>query len=490
MAKRSVVETSVRITGDASGMVNEFNRADNSARRSAARIDAEVDRLARNVKRKFSAGDIGKDVLRGLGIGSGFAVAQQAAEVISNYWRESAESAKSIEASTQRALNATLAMIKARQSPEQQLTTLRKQYAAAEAELAAARVPGQYSGFLDAVKGGLNGGFTPEQQARIAELVANVQELGLAVQTAQDSLVDAELKQFFDGVAAAAKEAEEAASGTLKTAIAIASATGPDFAALKEVTGNEGADALAALNAELETQAEHFRNMGDPMRQYMQDLEQVRELLRLGDLTRDEAEAAEKAIQKTMEAAREKLNRHQDEFEKEWVQMWTDVSDRAGQAFADMVLTGEASMGQLADIVARTMLEIVARMAIINPLMNAVFGGFGGWKALPTFWAGGGKALGGAVAAGGMYPINETGEPEVLTTGGRDYLMMGARSGSVVPVGRGAASVGGGDTYNIDARGADQAAIRHLESVILALNGSIEPRALAAVRNAGARGKV
>ena len=42
----------------------------------------------------------------------------------------------------------------------------------------------------------------------------------------------------------------------------------------------------------------------------------------------------------------------------------------------------------------------------------------------------GGRASGGSVSGGRMYRVNENG-PELLSTGGKDYLMMGAQGGSV-----------------------------------------------------------
>lgn len=58
-----------------------------------------------------------------------------------------------------------------------------------------------------------------------------------------------------------------------------------------------------------------------------------------------------------------------------------------------------------------------------------------------------GRAAGGPVSAGGLYRVNEKG-PELLTVGGRDYLMMGSRGGSVTPNG-GTAPGGGRVTVNV-----------------------------------------
>jgi len=64
----------------------------------------------------------------------------------------------------------------------------------------------------------------------------------------------------------------------------------------------------------------------------------------------------------------------------------------------------------------------------------------------------GGKASGGFVDAGKAYRVNERG-PELLTTGGKDYLMMGGAGGSVTPndkLGSGAINIINATTGRID----------------------------------------
>lgn len=60
----------------------------------------------------------------------------------------------------------------------------------------------------------------------------------------------------------------------------------------------------------------------------------------------------------------------------------------------------------------------------------------------------GGRAAGGPTYAGGMYRVNENG-PELLSTGGKSYLMMGAGKGHVTPLGGKGASAGGGVNVQI-----------------------------------------
>jgi hypothetical protein len=77
-----------------------------------------------------------------------------------------------------------------------------------------------------------------------------------------------------------------------------------------------------------------------------------------------------------------------------------------------MVLTGENAFKKLADIVARSVLEITARMAIINPILNMVFGGSTGWTRLPTMFGAEAptKATGGPVIPNQPYRWNELGK--------------------------------------------------------------------------------
>lgn len=85
----------------------------------------------------------------------------------------------------------------------------------------------------------------------------------------------------------------------------------------------------------------------------------------------------------------------------------------------------------------------------------------------------GGRAGGGPVSAGSLYQVNEKG-PELLTTGGATYLMMGGQGGTVTPNGGVMAGSGGGGitvnttvvvqsngqaTSKTDTSGADKAAM-------------------------------
>ena len=72
---------------------------------------------------------------------------------------------------------------------------------------------------------------------------------------------------------------------------------------------------------------------------------------------------------------------------------------------------------------------------------------------------GSGKADGGAIQAGGIYPFLERGTPEVVTSGGKSFLFAGKNGGYVNNRVSNAQPSGGGTSLNqsitIDARGAD-----------------------------------
>jgi DNA-binding phage protein len=158
-------------------------------------------------------------------------------------------------------------------------------------------------------------------------------------------------------------------------------------------------------------------------------------------------------------------------------QMWENVSDRASQAFASMIMDGKASFAELGDLILRSMIEIAARLAIINPLMNAIFGGMMGGGLLPAFFGSGSvsaRALGGPVEAGSLYRVNET---------GKEYFRPNI-SGTILSAAATSSSSGaGGNVFHIDARGADVAAVQRLESMVRNLNQNFDSRVTGVVRN-------
>lgn len=115
-------------------------------------------------------------------------------------------------------------------------------------------------------------------------------------------------------------------------------------------------------------------------------------------------------------------------------------------AFAD-VLTGTKSVKDAFKDMTNQILADIARI-VAQKLVENLFGQSGstdsgqagGWVQAFGSMFGGSRATGGPVNAGSLYRVNENG-PELLTVGGREYLMMGNTSGTVSQTGGAGVSV-------------------------------------------------
>jgi hypothetical protein len=161
-----------------------------------------------------------------------------------------------------------------------------------------------------------------------------------------------------------------------------------------------------------------------------------------------------------------------------------DASREFGSALSD-AFKGMVLEGKKLDEVLRNLTNRMASKAI-DKMFDLIFAA-GAGQSTSIFGAllkgfGGARAGGGSVSGGSSYLVGEHG-PELFAPG---------QSGMVVPnqaLGRGR---GGGLTvapvYNIDASGADTAAVARLQAALIATNRSLESRALSAVAAHMARG--
>jgi hypothetical protein len=143
------------------------------------------------------------------------------------------------------------------------------------------------------------------------------------------------------------------------------------------------------------------------------------------------------------------------------------------EGFEDAIFSGK----KLSEVVRQLALDLVKmafRSTITAPLGKALGGFFGN---LSLF--GGARAGGGPVGANKSYLVGERG-PEIFTPSSAGNVISNRNS-----FGGGS---GGGSTYYIDARGADQTGLARLEGMIRQTQASIVPMALGAVMNAKARG--
>ena len=117
----------------------------------------------------------------------------------------------------------------------------------------------------------------------------------------------------------------------------------------------------------------------------------------------------------------------------------------ATDALADFVTTGKLNFSDFADSIISDLARIAIQKSItgvlassIGSLFGSVVSGASGGGGIVsdnfTVDAIYGRASGGLVSSGSMYEVNETGMPELLNLGSRQYLMMGNQSGSVAPL--------------------------------------------------------
>jgi len=156
-------------------------------------------------------------------------------------------------------------------------------------------------------------------------------------------------------------------------------------------------------------------------------------------------------------------------------------------AFEDAIVGGKGLRDVLAGIL-KDIARLVIRKGVTEPILDALGKGMGGGSkgggfietiigAVGSALAGsfgGARAKGGPVDAGRAYLVGEEG-PEIMVPG---------RSGSVAPN----HAIGGRQTINIDARGADVAAVQRLERVVAHMNATFDSRAQGAVARRVQRG--
>jgi hypothetical protein len=149
------------------------------------------------------------------------------------------------------------------------------------------------------------------------------------------------------------------------------------------------------------------------------------------------------ALQQQREATENQIEL-MDEFRSGAVSALTDIvtgAKSAKDAFKDFF-----------DDLARRITQMIAEKWIeqaFGQMGTTSTGSGGGWVAAIASLFGGGRAAGGAVNQGMFYRVNEN-QPELLSIGGRDFLMMGNQSGVVSPRGIG---VSGPSITNINVQG-------------------------------------
>ncbi len=452
--KKSLPDVSQKVIANAEQYIAEFKRAARAQKGSTAEMDRELEKFTKGVKKKFSFGDIGKDMLKGFGIGSGFAVAEKAAEMIVGYYERAAKAAEAIDASTKSQLETTLKIIALHQTDEQRQATLEAEFARKGRELDAARAP-TYKKQGRSTKGILVEKSTEEIE-KIHALSDEYTKLGLAIEEARVK----------------ADKAEEARIVALN--IATADADG-DYTSRRRAARDDTDNwAVKMVEKEKEDKAKA-------------DL----------DLWEETAKAKRKALEDQIESgnklfleAQKKTEKEATEVAKSMQRSVDHAADAMGDAWVDAINGVEGAWGDLGKTVMREIEGIIAKVLIVTPLMHglgSLFGSFGGgagglWGTIANAFSGYGKpaAAGGYRDGSQPYLVGEDG-PEVFNPG---------RSGTIVPNHALRFAGAGGNTYNVDARGADIGVVERVQAALIALAGPgvTERRAMAAASDSRRRG--
>jgi hypothetical protein len=248
------------------------------------------------IQRKFSGSDMGKQLLGALGIGSGIALAEQAARLIAGHWERAANAAEKVAAASERQLTAVRSRISLEQSDPERLQTIMREQSAEQKQRAdllakaqqVIRTPIQRrspdGGWVETGQvSERQRGLTDAEREEVARLDAAIQERDLRIAELRKRIEQQDLERTM-------KLAEDSAAADGRTPKAKL-----DYEGVAEAQA-AGAAALEAWNAEMETAAQRFKELGDSTEKYKRDIEEVNLLERMQKLTAQEASAARARI--------------------------------------------------------------------------------------------------------------------------------------------------------------------------------------------------
>lgn len=221
-----------------------------------------------------------------------------------------------------------------------------------------------------------------------------------------------------------------------------------------------------AANDRLDDLIAKYRDLADPAEKYRQELQVVTALEAQGKLT---AEEAFKARSKLIDDESRALDERNEKV-REGKSFAEEFGLTMSSAFENAIVAGKGFSDVLKSL-SRDIAQIITRSLVTEPLGKAAsaFAKSIDFGSIFSGFFGGGRATGGPVRAGRLYEVNEANGPgELLTTGGRTYLMAN-QDGYVTPTrsmsanDAGAGGGGGSVTViqhiNIDSR-SDQAVIQ------------------------------
>jgi len=206
----------------------------------------------------------------------------------------------------------------------------------------------------------------------------------------------------------------------------------------------EMADAMLAAKERMEEIKRVLEDIKTPQEEYNETIKKLKTLLEEGAITWDQYTAAAKNAAEVLKNATDK---GKDAFQelRQAIEGWGKDS---AKAIADFAISGSASFSDMAQSIIKDMISMMIYQQMMKPLFSGIstslFGDAAtGETGLLSGIFGGNRADGGSVSPGKMYEVNETGLPELLNVGNRQFLMMGNQSGYVAAAGAASGGTGG-----------------------------------------------
>lgn len=424
----SLPPVSAKLVADAEQFIAEFRRAERAAQGTSSKVSAEVDKLSRSLEKKFSLSDIGKSLLSGFGLGSGFAVLNTTMGLVTQAFEE--HKAKLVE------IDNIWLSINAK-SKEYQLSLLgpKEQVGALEKELA-----GLQEQYLELVKPKVIEfqTFTPDGQVTTGKSISKFGTTDDMLQVAKN------LQEQHD----IGKKLEELRKRMADDAHKASDQTKQDLLEISKLHNQTWASMEKNYQAMLADMPEH---------DFIARRDAIEDMFYTGKIG---AEAASKAI-KELDADQERWTANATKAAEENMKIWAEFFDTVSDAgvtqalennreyakdmkdsmvyfadgvesFLDDAIARGKDFGDVISDLGNSIVSTFLKLSVVNPLMNSIFGGAKGWTALPTLF---GFADGGRPPVGRASLVGERG-PE---------LFIPDTAGTVVPnheLG------GGGDSFS------------------------------------------
>lgn len=177
--------------------------------------------------------------------------------------------------------------------------------------------------------------------------------------------------------------------------------------------------------------------------------------------------------------------------------LFEDAVNGMTSALTKFAETGKLSVADLAKSVVDDLIQMEVKANIVLPLMQMINAYANGQSPAPIQeglggpTVSGGRAGGGPVNPGELYQVNERG-PELLSVGGKNFLMMGNQPGTVTPNNQ--LGQGGGATVHqyitVDARGAGSDVDAKIRSAMQQAQNNAVMAVTQSLRNGGTIAKL